>query len=172
MWARSSCTARWKERKAAPCTSVQTIPSPTRFLPTSSCRYGGKTAESIRNGGKNVPEKPAGGQSARLPALSSEGCMTSQQADNIVFASDLPLSSRLISLGEVIHFKKKQIIFEMGTVRKTYYILSGSVVLLNSPEESNGWFRLPSFRATLSVMSAFLPNFPFHFRWKPSPISP
>ncbi len=54
--------------------------------------------------------------------------MTRQQADNIVFASDLPLSSQFISLGESIHFKKKQIIFEMGTVpEKLYYILSGSV---------------------------------------------
>ena len=82
--------------------------------------------------GKTCLRNRPGGSPHAFRPFPPEGCMTSQQADNIVFASDLPLSSRLISLGEVIHFKKKQIIFEMGTVpEKLYYILSGSVRIVD-----------------------------------------
>ena len=91
--------------------------------------------------------------------------MTSQQADNIVFASDLPLSSRLISLGEVVHFKKKQIIFEMGTVpEKLYYILSGSVRIVELSEESERLVPFTILQGNFVCDVRFLAELPLSFQ--------
>lgn len=63
--------------------------------------------------------------------------MSKEETVSSIYSPGIPLSPQCLALGKVVHFKKKQVIFEMGTVpEKLYYILSGTVRVVSFSEDS------------------------------------
>jgi len=81
------------------------------------------------------------------------------------FNTGIPISQHCIARGKIIHFKRKQIIFEVGTVlNQLYYILSGTVRVVDLSEESDRLilFTIPQDHFVCDVR--FLADLPLSFQ--------